>query len=105
MRPHILALLALVGVAGALLGIAATSVSVRAGNEPVFAKWEYHCVLPPGAMKADDTSPASAHELAMHDGSAAHPSERLLNFVGEKGWELVAIDPNNGHYCFKRPKP
>ena len=81
--------------------------AVRAARSPATA-WEYHCVLPPGAVGASEegSAPRTAHDLKHHGAdSGDHPSERVLNHLGRQGWELVAIDPTNHHYCFKRPLP
>lgn len=77
---------------------------LHAGGAPLLQKWEYHCILPPGAATAAPPQQPTEHEQHFHSGHGAHPSELLLNHLGDKGWELVAIDPNNNHYCFKRPK-
>ena len=66
--------------------------------------WEYHCVLPPGALPTEsENKDPTIHEKVAHGGGKSHPAELVLNHLGSKGWELVTIDPNNGHYCFKRP--
>jgi hypothetical protein len=35
----------------------------------------------------------------------AMPNPRALARIGDEGWELVAIDPKNGDYIFKRSRP
>ena len=82
-----------------LLG--SSALSAPAKSVPT---WEYHCVLPPGALPAKDeeSEAAEAGDAHGHSGRGHHPAELVLNHLGSKGWELVAIDPNNGHYCFKR---
>lgn len=34
----------------------------------------------------------------------AMPNPKALARIGDEGWELVAIDPKNGDYIFKRPR-
>ena len=93
--------LPIVAVLGVVIaGVCVTTFAAARGKSAV-QTWEYHCVLPPGAIPMPEDRVPSAHEKALHDGPA-HPAENVLNHLGTKGWELVAIDPNNGHYCFKR---
>lgn len=90
------------------LGLAVISTWTIAGRGQVHAakvadahvkpprSWEYHCVLPPMSVPVDGEGD--------HAGSG-HPSVGVLNHLGSQGWELVAIDGRNGHYCFKRQIP
>ena len=99
LRTSILAVLA----GGAVTATLAFGWAARAGRSAATG-WEYHCVLPPGAVNAGEPSaPRTPHDLAHHGDTGDHPSEKVLNHLGSQGWELVAIDPANHHYCFKRP--
>ena len=91
-------LAALVGI-GIVIGVGRSAPAAG----PSQAVWQYQCILPPGAMRTEPSPPRTAHESAYHHNSGTHPSMQVLNHMGSQGWELVAIDPNNGHYCFKRP--
>lgn len=88
-------------VAVVIACICATTFVAAARGKSTVQRWEYHCVLPPGALPAAPKQNPTAHDQSFHNGTA-HPAEKVLNYIGNKGWELVAIDPNNGHYCFKR---
>lgn len=57
------------------------SVTPTPGN----SQWEYNC----------STTMRSAEK-------GHHASMEILNHLGKQGWELVAIDSTNGHFCFKR---
>ena len=78
-RRFVIALLAI----GALVGAVA---SCHAGKgAKAGATWEYRCA---NTIRGTD--------------EGAHASMAILNKLGKEGWELVGVDPTNGHFCFKR---
>lgn len=91
---------ALVAFVGAALALVWVTAPAEARSGAARAVWEYHCTLPPGVVP-QSTSRDSKGE---HHSESGHTAVKVLNHLGQQGWELVAIDPGNGHYCFKRPK-
>jgi hypothetical protein len=94
-----LCLIAVVGVSVASsLALSQDAATQKAAPS---STWEYRCILPPGALKSKSNKGHDGHRHG-HHASSAHPSTKILNNMGSRGWELITIDPNNGHYCFKR---